>query len=275
MGTSHSSGGSPGGVPMVPPWVPDASNEGPQAPTSGEGPVPPAEQPVPVPVAPAGRFGSARRALGRFVQGGDAQQLRRGVGRYVRDGYGGSATAARRLGGTARTASALFSALGGSPGGAAGTTGRVFDAEHLRGHSAQEIIDSVIEAVRPVDGTQDAEASRAALSDALSELLKQFPEIDLLNPTPEQREVAVERYVAIDVYRRFELDLGKHIREKAPSVTVGLSRLKQAKDYIKQTVSAAFRKLRDAGRTMTTGGVSRLVRSALTEACRVFEAYAE
>lgn len=272
MGTSQSSGGSPGGVPMIPPWVPDAGDEVQQAPAAGAGSVPPPEQPVPVPLAPAGRFGNARRALGRFVQSGDAQHLRRGVGRYVRDGYGGSATAARRLGGTARTAGTLFSALGGSP---VGTTGQLLDAERLRGRSAQEIIDSVIEAVRPVDGTQDAEASRAALSDALSKLLKQFPEIDLLNPTAEQREVAVEHYVALDVYRRFELDLGKHIREKAPSIALGLTRLKQAKDYIKQTVAAAFRRLRDAGRTMTTGGVSRLVRSALTDACRVFESYAE
>lgn len=137
------------------------------------------------------------------------------------------------------------------------------------------MIDAVIEAVRPVDGTQDAEAARAALSDALSELLKQFPELDLLNPTAEQRELAVERYVAIDVYRRFDLDLGKHIREKAPSATVALSRLKQAKDYIKQTVAASFRKLHEAGRTMTTGGVARLVRAALSETFRVFEAYAE
>lgn len=278
MGTSQSSAGSPGGVLMVPPWVPDADadGDGAPAPPAPDAPAPsPAPAPESAPIAPAGRFNGARRALGRYVQTGDPAALRRGVGRYVKVGYGGSAGASRRFGGTARTANRLFSVLGGDPGQGGHTHGQFLDAEPLRGGSAQQLIDAVIEAVRPVDGTQDAEAARGALSESLSELLKQFPDVDLLNPTAEQREIAVERFVALDVYRRFDLDLGKHIREKAPSATVALTRLKQAKGYIRQTIGAAFRKLRDAGRTMTGGAVARLVRAALAEAFRVFEGYAK
>lgn len=263
---------------MVPPWVPDpapAPNSEPDASPDAAPDQTPAPSATPSPVAPAGRFGGARLSLGRFAQSGNENALRQGLGRYVRGGYGGAATTARRFGGTARTANALFGALGGVPGGAITATGQPLDTEPLRGRTAQEVIDAVIEAVRPVDGTQDGEAARAALGDALSELLKQDPGLDLLNLTQEQRELAVERYVAIDVYRRFDLDLGKHIRGKAPSATVALSRLKQAKQYIKQSVAASFRKLRDAGRTMTGGGVSRVVKSALEEAFRVFEVYAE
>lgn len=79
----------------------------------------------------------------------------------------------------------------------------------LAGRSAKEVIDAVVEAVRPADGTQDAEASRAAINDALSELLTIFPDADLLNLNDEQRQLAIQRFVAIDVYRRFALDLGK------------------------------------------------------------------
>jgi hypothetical protein len=93
--------------------------------------------------------------------------------------------------------------------------------------------------------------------------------------TPEQRTFAVERYVAMDVYRRFDLDVGKHIRDKAPGVAAGLSRLKQAREYIKETVAAAFRKLRTAGQSVTAGRVTELVRAALTESFQVFEGYSE
>jgi hypothetical protein len=135
-------------------------------------------------------------------------------------------------------------------------------------------MDAVIEAVRPVDGTQDGEASRAAIKDALSELLTKFPEADLLNLSEDQRGFAIERFVAIDVYRRLQLDLGKTIQEKASSATVGLARLKEVKTYVKETVAAAFRKLRAAGSLVTTGRVNQVVRAALSETFQVFEGYA-
>ena len=134
-------------------------------------------------------------------------------------------------------------------------------------------MDAVVEAVRPPDGTQDAEASRAAIKDALSELLTLFPLADLLNLSPDERIFAVERFVAIDVYRRVILDIGKTIQEKASTAAAGLSRLKEVKDYVKETTAAAFRKLRLAGRTLTTGTVGEVVRAALAETFSVFEAY--
>lgn len=109
----------------------------------------------------------------------------------------------------------------------------------------------------------------------MSELLARFPEADLLNLSAEERAFAIEHYVALDVYRRLDLDLGKTIRDKAPSATTALSRLKQVRDYVKQTVAAAFRKLRDAGRAITDRGVGQVVRAALRETLQVFEGFAE
>ncbi|MFK3889219.1 Qat anti-phage system associated protein QatB [Sphingomonas sp. NPDC079357] len=215
------------------------------------------------------------RSLGDYAGSGDTGAMRRGFGHYARSGYGGSRMAARRMGGTASTAGALGGALAGLAAGQPAAPGSSLDPALLAGRSADEIMDAVVEAVRPVDGTQDAEASRAAIRDALSELLTRFPDADLLNLTPEQREFAIERFTAHDVFRRFDLDVGQTIREKAPSATTALSRLKQARDYVKETVSAAFRKLREAGRTLTAGRISEVVREALRETFEVFEGYAE
>ena len=277
MGTSQSSKGPGSGVSMVPSWVDDPPAEAPTGddPATEEDPAAPPAASPPAPTAPDRRWIGVSRSLGDYAKTGDTGAMRRGFGHYVRSGYGGAGTASRRMGGTAATAGALGSALAGLAAGQPAAAGSPLDPTLLAGRSADEIMDAVVEAVRPVDGTQDAEAARAAIRDALSELLTRFPDADLLNLTPEQRELAIERFTAHDVFRRFDLDVGQTIREKAPSATTALSRLKQARDYVKETVAAAFRKLREAGRTLTAGRISEVVRAALRETFDVFEGYAE
>lgn len=296
MGTSQSSKGSPSGVPMVPPWVPSvASAEAGTSPTNCVQPdgtlqtsapiaQPAASSAANIPIAPAGRFGNTRRSLGEFARSGSSTAMRRGVGRYVQAGYGGRTTATKRFGGTANTAAALYSALGGSTPGAGAGAGTAATAQETvvardrilsTSTSADDVMDAVVEAVRPVDGTQDGEASRAAIKDALSELLTRFPEADLLSLEEAQREFAIERYVAADVFRRFDLDVGQTIKDKAPTATAALSRLKEVRDYIREAVSAAFRGLRNAGQRLSTGRIANIVQAALSETFKVFEEYAE
>ncbi|XUJ32346.1 hypothetical protein ACQ5SK_27495 [Bradyrhizobium japonicum] len=153
-----------------------------------------------------------RASLGDFARSGDARDLRRGLGHYIRNGYGGSNPATQRFGATAQTAGWLGYTLYSTASGAADAP---IDAAVLAGRSTEEIATAIIEAVRPVDGTQDAEAERAAMHDAMSELLKEFPEADLLNLSDVEREFVIEKFTAIDVARRFELDVGKHLLERA------------------------------------------------------------
>jgi hypothetical protein len=201
--------------------------------------------------------------------------MRRSLGQYVRNGYGGSGTATRRFGGTAATAAALGGALATVASGQTAQTGSPLDPALLSGRSADTVMTAVVEAVRPIDGTLDAEASRASIRDALAELLTKFPDADLLNLDDEQRNFAIERFTGSDVFRRIELDVGKTISEKAPSASAALARLKEIRDYVKETVSAAFRKLRAAGRTLTVGRIAHVVRDALADTFQVFEGFAE
>lgn len=291
MGTSQSSDGPGPGVPMVPPWTPAA----PQDPTpppppllDGQPDVPPGDAPAdvvqpppptapppelqPPSLAPEKRFGAVRSSLGNFARSGDGRDLRRSLGHYVRSGYGGSNTATRRFGGTAQTAGSLGQALYSTASGAANAP---IDAVALAGRSTEEIATAIIEAVRPIDGTQDAEAERAAIHDAMSELLTEYPDADLLNLSASEREFVIERFTAIDVARRFELDVGKHLLERAATATVAMARLKQMRAYIAETVAASFRKLKDQGRTLTPGRVARVVQSALRDTFEVFEGYEE
>jgi hypothetical protein len=293
MGTSQSSKGSPSGVPMVPPWVPDLPlppplGSPPVPPPDGEAPgaAPPAADPasrpaqppvaIPAPMAPAGRFRGANVNLGEWARTGDRGQLKRGLGHYVSKGYGGSATATRRMASTAQTANALYTALGGggaaNPLTAAGTT---LDPTLTASMSADELMDAVVEAVRPVDGTQDAEANRASIMDALSEVLTEFPDADLMNLQPAQRELAIERFVAADIFHRIDLDIGAKICAKAATAAAGMGRLREMRDYVREHVAEAFRRVRAAGQTFVASRVTQIVQTAIRETFLVFEGYLE
>ncbi len=281
MGTSKSSTGSPSSVPMVPPWVPDPEAAPPddaneqqdqQSDEQDSEESQPDQEAVPTPIAPRGRFGQTRRSLGDFGSSGNHDSLRRGVGRYVGSGLGGSRTATRRFGGTASTAGALYGALGGSGTGATSEHAKL-DRALLEGRSARQVINVIIDTVCPVDGTQDTEASRYSINDALSELMKRYPDADLLELTENQREFVVESYVSMDVYRRFVLDVGNAIREKAPNASTALSRFKQAREYIHEHIIASFHRLRDSGKRLSGSRVSRIVSQALKDAFDIFAGY--
>jgi hypothetical protein len=252
MGTSQSSNGSPSGVPMVPPWA--AQN---------------------APLADRGRFAPAKRNLGDFLKNGNQDSMRRGVGQYIKKGYGGSSTATSRMSGTAAKSQALYSALLDSSQNPLAQSGGALDPALMAGKSINEVMDAIVEVVAPIDGTQDAEVSRESIKDALSELLDVFPNVDLLNLDDSQREFVLERFVSCDVYQRLHLDLGKSIQSKAPTPLAALSRLKEVKDYVKETVAAAFRQFKQSGVQLRANLISQIVSDAIYETFEVFEGYAQ
>lgn len=283
MGTSQSSNGSPSGVPMVPPWVPDVDDqadgaegnsenhgENGQASEEQDGNIEPQNSSNKIEIAPAGRFRSARRNLNLFAKHGDSSSMKRGVGQYFKKGYGGSKAAVRRFGGTISTGGSLYSALSGV---SSGDTVQGFNPSDLANSSSEEIVDQLIEVIRPIDGTQDTEASRQAIQTAFSELLAMDESIDLLNLTPENCLLVTERFIADDVFRRLELDVGKSIQKNAPSIITALGRLREVKNYIRQTVAASFRKLENAGNSPSSTTIRNTIKSVLSDTFSIFEEY--
>ena len=306
MGTSQNSEGPGKGVPLVPSWTPPLPPLPPPVPPQPPEPPEPPEPPVddladegppdpdkdlpedgdqgdndpralpeaPERLAPPGRFGGARRGLGDYASNGDRTSLRRSLGDYVRQGYGGAKTTTARFGGTAAIAGVFSNTLEAIAQGDQSAPGAL-DPALWSGRSASEVMDALVEAVRPVDGTQDAEAERASIRGSLSDVLVRYPDADLLDLSAEQRAFAIERFTAMDVFHRYELDLGKTVQQKADSATIAMRRLKEIKDYIKESVSASFRKIAATGARLTSGRISEVVRAALQETFEVFEGYVE
>jgi hypothetical protein len=266
MGTSASSSGPGGGVPLVPPWVPGpAESSGQQDPTT----VRASSGPLAVP----GRFGSARRRLGTFAQSSDPSSLRRGLASYTKRGLGGSQNAAKRLGGVAARSGALFGALESLRSNTFNPAHLGLSAAGLAGRSTREIVDRLSRFVSPADGTQDAESSQRAVNSALSDLLASDPTIDLTSLTADQIEWVLERHIVYEIQQRIELDVGKTIVDKAPSPATAIDRLREMREYIEETVSAAFRSHRQSARPLDGSTATKLAISVIQETFGVFEEY--
>lgn len=268
MGTSQSSNGPGAGVALVPPWaddLPSEDSDGESTSEAPEGPEPKLPQ-----IAPVARFRGTRRHLGNYARNGDSRDLRRTLGHYVRSGYGGASTMTRRLGGTVSTAGRL---------GTMFQSGRTPDGTSLRdlalanGNDANAVLDAIVDAATPADGTQDKESSRFSVRNALSDLLVRFPDADLLALNEAQRNYVIERYAALDVYSRFCLDLQKTVLDKAPDAVTGMRRLQYIREFIAEQVSSSFRKIRDNNVPPTTRNIAQLTRAALHETLAVFEEY--
>jgi len=296
MGTSASSRGPGSGpdVPIVPPWVdnPPATPgpqqpppQPPQAPASPPGSQPkPSRQPQPqqsqppqvppqqpaVPSTP-GRWRGVRTSLGKFAGGGAdrGRHLRRGLGHYSRSGMGGSGNAARRLGGTTSAASSLHNALTSLASGQPLPPELGIDPQALAGLTPAEIADVLVDAIRPIDGTQDAEATRDSAARALSDILASNN--DLTNLSPAQVDQVTAATLGYDVAHRIELDVGKSIIDKAPTKGEGLDRLQEMKDYVREVVAAQYAAERAANGAIGRAVIGRISRDAIQQAFEVFE----
>lgn len=300
MGTSASSKGPGSGpdIPIVPPWVdnpppaqpvpqPPAPMPAPaQPPTAPSPQTPPSPNPQvppqpdlqsqpepqqpPEPSAP-GRWRGVRTSLGKFGGGGEdrGRHLRRGLGHYSRSGMGGSGNAARRMGGSAKAASSLHSALTALANGEPLPQELGIDLQTLAGLSPADFADALVDAIRPLDGTQDAEATRDSVARALAEMLDQ--DADITSLTPQQVDQVTASTLGYDVALRIELDVGKAIIAKAPTKGEGLERLQEMKDYVREVVSAQYAAERGSAGTVGRAAVERISRSAIQQAFEVFE----
>ena len=143
------------------------------------------------------------------------------------------------------------------------------------GKSAYELANALVEIVSPSDGTQDQESSRAALADALAELLENFPNAILTELTANQRSFLIEIYVSNEVNRRIALDVGAAIASKAADIKTAAARLAQMNDYVRQVVAAAFTQARIRGEQLGPSAIAVQVQEALRETFAVFEEYTQ
>ncbi len=272
MGTSASVSGAGPGSPLIPDWVEDVGGTGDEVPDVEVGQKQAA--PTPSPLAPERRLTGARRALGKFASTGDRAAMLRGVGEYVRSGRGGAGLATRRSAGSARRAATLGGVTGGSSEFQQVRDG-IRDA--LKNNAdAHQLLAAIAAAASPVDGTLDSESARQSASEALQYVLERFPDADLLALDGNQREILMERFLAIDCFGLFYTETGKHIQDKCELSTAAY-RINEIKSYFCETFRQANERRRDAGSpslgNLSDRQIAAECRNVISEAYIIFEAY--
>lgn len=281
MGTSKSSDG-PGPRSLLPdyadpaspePGGPDAGNPDGQSDSEAGPDNKNAESDPPAsPAAQPARFAGTRGALGRYANSGSKDDLKSALGHYTNRGYGGAATATARQSHVASSVGRLNSALSNLGNG---TGSDLLAGEDLSSKTSDEIVDAIIDAVAPVDGTQDAELERVCMAEAFAEVLEADENADAAALTPEQRSSVIRSTLSLCVSRRFMLDVGKHLREKAGSAKIGASRIQEVKSFIREEVASNFRSFAVGPLPTGVAAFQSIVTNVLRTTFDVFESYVQ
>lgn len=218
MGTSRSHPGPTGRTPLVPSWANEAAGD--------SGPTPPQTE---------RRFTGFRTALGKFVGSGDRQALHSALRSYARTGSGGSRTAARRIAPASRAAGALFGAIGAAQGQPQPAV--VLDVGALAGRPVDEAIEAILDALCPPGGPSDAEIVRAAMNEALAQMLAGQVAFDPAAITREDALVLMERYLTETLFCRIAIDGGKAFDRTADPV-VQVQAEVELRSFIEASVGA-------------------------------------
>lgn len=221
MGTSKSSPGPGGDVPLVPPWL--DLPPGPVPPILPQGSNPPGIPPIPIPIpAPTQpiptplptqialpkRFQPARRGLGDYARTGHQSHLKSGLGSYVGRGYRGAGNASSRMGQAATSAARAYATLSGLANGTATTAQLGFDPTSLAGADMDDVIDAIVDSICRNDTTLDDGAGRLAANEALSEVIAQNPGMDPLAMPMEHIHEVYLRTLAYHVFENILHDIG-------------------------------------------------------------------
>lgn len=295
MGTSKTSTGPGKNVPLVPNWVspdspPPPPREPPPPPPVEGTPSPPKRPPEkkpdkpleekpeqpPVPQhAPARRFTSARRAIGNFTKTGDTGSLRTALGNYVRSGYGGSDTAARRMGRSTSAAGGVFDILS-RDGTAATGEPPPLDVGTLAGLPTDEIAERIAEAVNPADVSLDDAGVREAVAEAVSSVLSEHETADVTALPTELIEECYVRTLSISTFNILIADIGASL-QRAAHGNAGLAndRLKEISDWVREEYSAQYTKFKGAGGQITRQTATSIARDITAQVMDIFESYLE
>lgn len=249
MGTSQSSTGPGSSAPLVPPWADDQ----PQQPQSTPQPA---------------RFMAFRQSLGKFVSGGDRNDLKSAVGHYARKASGGSSSAARRMGSVTQAGARLFGALAGIPAGPGDTS---LDLGSLIGLPCELAISAIIEALTTEDG--DSAKIRAAMNHALVEALDGVETFDSECITDDVIVDTMIGYLSESIFLQMVMDSDK-AWNKADTPAKAMRAETDLRELIKVVVDKHMAsKLAGNVRTFTRHQMAQIERQAIIDAWNEWEAY--
>ena len=279
MGTSSSSSGPGPGVPFDPPWLNSVASEigSPLEQISNE-PSQPEQNPQqiepavhPVDVAPPRRFGNARLHLGKYASSGNKASLKKALGSYSREGMGGASKVASRMRASTSAGAGLFSFLQGVRDSSETKVRDWVNQLTSKNLSAYEVADEIIDQVVSSGGSLEEESCRDSMAQAMSDLLTNDPDVDLLNMDNDSIWTVMELFMANEAFNRINLDIGQLFESAKYSPREAVSRMNDMREYLKSEISAQIQELRTETSNPTKAEMNNLLQTAIKITFEVFE----
>ncbi|KQW43309.1 MULTISPECIES: Qat anti-phage system associated protein QatB [unclassified Roseateles] len=271
MGTSTSSSGPGSGNPLDPPWLDDVASgvgSGSGVPIGDPG-VPPRDGPTGN-AAPA-RYREARTQLRKFINTGDRASLGRALGHYSRSGSGGAGAAASRMRASTKAGAELFSLLSAAATRSSAEARAWVDDLRNSGATADDVVNAIVKELAPPGGSADEESLRDAMAAALSDLLVQEPNLDLLSLGQDDIWSLMSLFLAIEVTNRVCFDIGQSLESSQVEPAIAVQREQEMRGFIRSEVRTAVRALRTTTANPTRAELDDLMQVAVKTTFEVFE----
>ncbi|MDP9563512.1 UNVERIFIED_ORG: hypothetical protein J2740_004724 [Rhizobium nepotum] len=199
------------------------------------------------------------------------------VGNYVRVGYGGSGTAARRMSKSSSAAGGVYNILsGGASAEADAADAPSLDVRTLAGLPHSEIAERIADAVNPGDVSLDDAGVREAVAEAVSSVLSENETADITNLPSELIEECYVRTLAVSAFNIIIADIGASL-QRAAHGNAGLAndRLKEISDFMREAYRAQYTKFKERGGQVSRRTAKSIAQSVTSQVMDIFESYLE
>ncbi len=266
MGTSSSSKGPKGGVSFDPPWLDSIVSSISGATDAIDTTVGSGE----VVLAPSNRFTEARRNLSAYMRNGRAESLRRAIRSYVRNGLGGTSRAASRMKVATAAGARTFLLLSGTE-----STERNQFKEKLAAllnseHTTEDVISVIVNFVFSSIGSVDEESCRNAMAEALSDLLLEKPDVDIVNLPEKDIWWLLELFLGKAIVKQVTFDIGQVLESDAINIDDKILRLEEIDRFVQSVVSVSFQKVREKNADLSQNDIAGIIRDAVVLTFKVF-----
>ncbi|TCP97257.1 hypothetical protein EDC44_10261 [Cricetibacter osteomyelitidis] len=246
MGTSQSSVGPNGRSPLLPSWVDDSQV---------------------LPLTPdSQRLKGLRQAIGRAVQGGGRNDVRKALGHYARKASGGKHTAVQKLGKIIQAGSGLFGIFSDSL-----QQQYSVNLHSLNGQPCDEVINQITEILVGHHG--DSDKIRSAMNAALSEALEGIVTFDENSITVEVIGKMMVCYLTESIFLQITHDAGKAWNKADNPVQISDIE-NDLRQLIREVVDITLApKFTDDIYYLTTEQMQEIQNQAILEIWEIWEAY--
>lgn len=277
MGTSTSSKGPTSSISMDPPWLDDINSDtniSIDLDSNSDGDFNTHTKKLvtqkPALVAPPARFGTARRSLSEFARSGSQNSFKKAVGHYSQKGMGGAANVAKRMRASTSSVSGLVSFLRDVK------SNTLLDIQNWarnlmsKSPTANEVIDAIIDRVTTEGGIIDEESIKNSMANAMSDLLEQNPNLDLLSLGDDESWDLIENFLSYEASNRLQLDIGQ-LLERTLSATEMVQRTDEMREYLKAEISAQLQPYKYSDKHPNIDKLNAVIHQALESTFLVFE----